>query len=160
MSELLLEGILEVKENFNYIAVAGTRVNLEMRQAVTATIGKITDLGGFEVYHDAMPVTSSITDIDDLISFLELHIKKDKINFDLYRDHLYPLLGRKCLAANFLHFFLRNIVSQEKEMEEIIKESVSSAYNEIVSGLTSSIKENFQNCMIVYVLLTIIRPRV
>ncbi len=131
-----------------------------MRETVTSTIGKITDLCGFEVCHDAMPVTSSINDIDDLISFLELHIKKDKINFDLYRDHLYPLLGRKRLAANFLHFFLRNVVSEEKQMEEIIKESVSSAYNEIVSGLTSSIKDDFQNCMIVYVLLTSIRHRV
>ncbi len=140
LSALLLESTLSVKECFTYIAVSGTKVNLNIRQVITSMIGKHRDLDLFAIREDAMPESSFLSSMEELLSFLDLHVKKEKIDFQKYQKHLYPLLGRRRLAANFLGYFFDNInIPNWTEMiESIVEKSVKLAYNDIVTSLTKS----------------------
>ncbi len=67
------------------------------------------DLSGYKVSINVMPDSSFIITMSDLLQFLELHIKKEQVNFANYEGHIHQLLGRKRLVAIFLQIFLNKV---------------------------------------------------
>jgi 5'-deoxynucleotidase YfbR-like HD superfamily hydrolase len=137
-----------VKDKFSYIAVAGTKVSLQIRNVTSSIIGKYLDLGTWQVCEDGMPESSFIKSTSEMISFLEQHINKEKVDFTKYESELQPLLGRKRLAATFIAAFFRRAsihVNWTEDIDKVVVDAVHDAYERIVEDLTTSILKKWNS---------------
>jgi hypothetical protein len=96
-----------------------------------------------------------------MISFLEQHIHKEKVDFAKYESELQPLLGRKQLAATFIAAFFRRAsihVNWTEEIDKIVVDAVYDAYEHIVEDLTTSfLKKWNSDGKLYYEILTVLK---